>query len=158
MKTRLRCYAFFLAALFSSTHLSAQIPPKPYLSSPTNGATDVSLTPTLTWTTLIQHSSFKLEIWKGGSPLYEFDVGGYSYTLDYGKLENGVTYSWRVRSYNQWTYSNWTDFWQFTVASLGMPQLISPPDEATGVSLTPTLSWTETVGAHHYVLFYNIMA
>ena len=152
MKTGQRSLSLFLYAFLLITHLSAQIPQRPFLISPSNFATDVSLTPTLDWSTVVPHVTYILEIWDfhSGTRILEWTGETSVYTVNFPLLVNEKLYMWRVRAFNNYGSSAWSEEWEFTCAELVGPQLLSPPDGATGVSITPTLSWSEVIGAHHY--------
>ena len=150
MYKKLPVFLTVFVILFSG-QLVAQIPQTPYLISPPNGATDVSLTPTLDWSTVVPNVTYRLHIESsapGDVRVYTTDVS--SKTIEGCFLRNEVTYKWRVKAENNYGESDWTDWWFFTCAPLGTPQLIYPPHWAIGVSITPTLSWTETTGTLKY--------
>jgi len=49
----------------------------------------------------------------------------------------------------------WSDIFSFTTngATLAAPALSAPANRATGVSLTPTFSWTTVAGNAGYLIF-----
>jgi hypothetical protein len=121
------------------------------LSSPTGGATGVSITPTLIW-----------NAGAGGSPAMYFvkvsATSGFStlvindsttnptYTVSSALLNNTVYY-WEVAAKNAaglsaYTTSNFTTI----VASTGAVSLTAPVGGASGVSITPTLAWNAPAG------------
>jgi hypothetical protein len=71
-------------------------------------------------------------------------------------LKNNTTYYWRVRASNAGGAGAWSVVRSFTtggaVAVPGVPVLVSPVDRATGVALTPTLSWRAVTGATSYTV------
>ena len=92
------------------------LPDTPILTSPSNGATDVSINPTLTW-----------ESGGGGAhDYYTFEVRDESYNLfsgnslneieDIGPLIPNMTYTWHVNATNSAGTSPWSDLWTFTTA------------------------------------------
>jgi hypothetical protein len=63
-------------------------------------------------------------------------------------------YKWRVRAVNNEAQSEWSEIWTFSTGEdeeeLMAPQLSSPLDEATDVSLSVTLDWDAAGGAESY--------
>ena len=69
-------------------------------------------------------------------------------------LLNATKYFWRVKSKNQLGWSGFSAVWNFTtIVPLPVaPVLTSPPNGATNVNLTPTLTW----GSVQYAASYRI--
>jgi|WetSurMetagenome_2_1015567.scaffolds.fasta_scaffold74537_2 hypothetical protein len=69
-----------------------------------------------------------------------------------GTFTSNVLYYWRVNASNSGGASPWTSVWSFTVAPgpPNSPLLLSPLNNATNVSLTPTLDWYDVSGATSY--------
>jgi hypothetical protein len=68
-------------------------------------------------------------------------------------LTNNTLYYWRVNATNNVGTGPWSIVWHFTTivsAPIAPPQLISPPNGATGISSTPTLNWNNVYGATDY--------
>jgi hypothetical protein len=59
-------------------------------------------------------------------------------------LQNCNSYYWRINAASTMGTSSWSNAWRFKIipATPAAPALSSPADNATGQSLTPTLSWT----------------
>jgi len=126
--------------------------------SPSNGTTNGSLTPTLTWTA------------SGGATYYEvcgdtsndgvcsgwiYVGGATSVAIPAGYLFGNTTYYWQVRAYSAGgvTYANGSSsaYWSFKTGGPPAPfGKVSPGNGATNVSLTPTLMWTASSGASYY--------
>jgi hypothetical protein len=74
-------------------------------------------------------------------------------------LSNNVTYYWRVRiRTNANCATDWSDAAYFRVHVISMPDQATnptPADGATGVSLTPTLSWDPANGATGYTIYFG---
>jgi len=124
-------------------------------STPSNGATGLSLNPTLSWST----SGGTVEIYE-----YCYDTSNDSdcgswYVLDKDTksatlvgLQSNTTYYWhvRARNYDGTTYSNGSQnaFWSFKTAQLTVPPAafskIGPANAAINVSTSPILSWAAT--------------
>jgi hypothetical protein len=95
-----------------------------------------------------------VEIWAGPTPVLSDNTYQTTYTVRPGILSPKTTYQWRVRAVDSaGNAGEWSTTWSFTtVTGLSAPILLSPPDNSTGVSLTPTLSWSQVA----YASFYEI--
>ena len=131
-------------------------------SSPTNGATGQSTSPTLTWEISSGATSYE----------YCYDTtndnacttwvdNGTATSKALSGLSTGTSYYWHVRSNNSGgtTYANGssTAFWSFTtVPTLPVAfSKISPTHAATGQSVNPTLTWEISSGATSYEYCYD---
>jgi hypothetical protein len=92
-------------------------PSAPILLSPSNGSTNVSLTPTLFWNVVTNALSYKVQV----SPLSNFSVIVDSATvttnqrtIPNGKLNIASTYFWRVNASNIYGTGPWSDVWSFS--------------------------------------------
>ncbi len=135
---------------------SLPAPSVPTLSSPTNGATNQSLTPTLTWLAATAATSYNLQVSTASnfsSPLINA-TGITTTSRAISGLANSTTYYWRVSSTNTTSTSAWSAVRSFTTAApLAIPvapTLSSPANLATNVSRTPTMSWNAVTGAATY--------
>jgi len=128
-------------------------PAAPTLITPVNNATCIALTPTMTWGAVAGALSYRLQISTDstfGTTTWDTSgVAGTSATVQTGKLNNFTKYYWRVNATNSGGTGAWSLIWNFTTM-LGTPTLISPPNNATNVSLTPTLTWSSVTGATSY--------
>ena len=144
----------------SSWYFTTQDAPPviPVLVAPPNGATGISLTPTLDWNSVPFAASYRLQV----STVNTFtstviDVGGLAntgYVIQPSILVNGQQYFWRVNATNTGGTSDWSTVWNFTtiIAPPVAPILISPPNGATNVSTTPIMDWSDVSGATSYHL------
>ena len=142
-------------------HAATSVPGSFSKSSPANGGTGVSTSPTLSWGASSGASSYE----------YCYDTSndnacsgwtsvGNSTSVGLSGLANAATYYWHVRANNAAgvTYSQGssTAFWSFsTGAPSGAFSLSSPASGATGQSLSPVLSWTASSGATNYEYCYD---
>lgn len=126
----------------------------PVLTYPTDGATDITLTPTLTWDEVDEAEEYEIELSTesdfSSTVFSEDGLEDTEYAIGSGTLENGTTYFWRVKALNSDGESLWSDA-SFTTESLNPPPdapvLVSPDDLATGVSMTPTMDWVDDTEA-----------
>ncbi len=141
---------------WSFTTLGLASPSPPTLSSPSNGATGASITPTLSWNASTGAASYQLQVSTSSSfattVVNQSGITATSYAVS--GLTNNTVYYWRVNATNAGGTSAYSSSWSFTtiVAAPSAPTLSSPSNGATGVSITPTLSWNASTGATSYQL------
>jgi Tol biopolymer transport system component len=113
-------------------------PSAPTLSSPSNGATGISTSPTLSWNASSGATSYRLQVSTSNAfSTTVFDQSGITATsrLVSGLLNN-TTYYWRVNACNAGGTSGWSSIWSFTTAAPA-PLMISGyvrTSEGTGIS------------------------
>ncbi|MBC7195106.1 MAG: fibronectin type III domain-containing protein, partial [Caldisericia bacterium] len=127
--------------------ISSCTPPSPpSLSSPSNGAMNVSLTPTFSWnpssgTTPINYTLQISTNSSFSSYVYNQNIGtSTSYTLPSGKLNPSTTYYWRVKATNS-CGEQISSTWSFKTTNS-----ITPPTTYGIMSVTPT-SWSPSVNS-----------
>jgi hypothetical protein len=128
------------------------------LSAPANGAANVSLTPTLTWTSSAGADTYTLEA--ASDPAFttivlsQINITTTSYKPG-APIAQGVTVYWRITALNAGgnTVASNAPF-SFTTITLppGPFALTAPADTATGVALQPTFTWGASTGAATYTL------
>jgi hypothetical protein len=144
------------AAPFSFTTVAAV--PGPFtLTSPTNGITGISTTPTFTWTTSLGAASYRLQVSTGpGFTLIVAEQAGLlgtSTTLT-TPLSTSTAYFWQVIAESTSTTTASNAPFAFTTGT-GPPgpfTMTSPANSATAVATLPTYTWTPSVGATSYRL------
>lgn len=106
-----------------TTSAGGTAPQAPTLSSPSNGATNVSISPTLSWNPSAGATSYNLEV------AFNSNFTGYVYTQttnytsqQISNLDPSTTYYWRVSATNNYGTSGWSSVWSFTTASGGTTQ------------------------------------
>ncbi|MCP4581781.1 MAG: hypothetical protein GY839_09185 [candidate division Zixibacteria bacterium] len=126
----------------------------PSLISPPNGDESIDLTPTLTWSDVSEATVYHLQVDDNSnfsSPVYEnASLTGQSYTFP-SNLATGQYY-WHVRCSDGEQWSVYSSTWNFTLATLQSPTLVSPPNDDISDDLTPTLTWAEVTEATIYQL------
>lgn len=153
MKKIILLYALFLMLLMSTGLIAQPVPPT--LLAPPNNATGVSLFPTFDWTDVTGATSYRLQVFQGATTV--IDQSGIpisQYAVVSAVLNYNTTYYWRVASVNGGGQGAWSPSWFFTTANPppAVPVLVAPLNMATGISLTPTLSWNVVPNASFYHL------
>jgi len=149
----LSCLAF--AAILGLGRAAVAGPaPGPFdLLAPSNGATGVSLTPTLDWQDATDAATYTILIDDDADLLSPFvndaTLTVSEYTVGAGVLAAGTTYYWQVTAVNspQETPATNNPFSFTTLPLPGSFNLLTPSNGATGQSLTPTLDWEDATDA-----------
>jgi len=135
-------------------NVMAQTPAAPTLLTPANGATGQAVTPKLTWNTAATATSYRVQV----STISTFAttvVDDSTLTVATDSLTTalsyGTVYYWRVNANNASGSSAWSNIRNFTTLTQtpGTPTLITPANRATGIAVTPKLTWN-TVNATSY--------
>ncbi len=144
------------------------IPPRvPELNTPVNGATNISIPPTLSWLAGSGVTSYTLQVSTNSSfsdPLIFNQNVSYVFNQQITGLNYSTTYYWRVSATNNNVTSNWSLPWSFTTQEVpppppfppNAPLLSSPANNSTNISLSPTLSWNASNYATSYTLQVSI--
>ncbi|MCX6132225.1 MAG: DUF5050 domain-containing protein [Ignavibacteriales bacterium] len=140
-----------------TTIVTVSIPSPPALpGSPVDGATGVSVSPTLSWSASSGAVSYRLQVSTNSTfSSLAFDQSGITAaTYPVTGLSNNTLYYWRVNATNTAGTSSWSSTWSFTIipAIPPVPTTPSPGDGATNQSASPTLSWGVSAGATSYRL------
>jgi hypothetical protein len=131
------------------------VPVQVTLTSPGNGASNQSRTPTLNWTISSGAASYDLYLGTSSPPsLYVQNLAGNSYVVSTA-LNASTTYYWNVVAKNSAGSAPASGTWSFTTAVPAPAQvtLTSPISGATNQSTTPTLNWTASSNATSYDLY-----
>lgn len=136
----------------------APVPPAPILVSPTNGATNITTNPTLTWSSSLGAASYNLQVSTDAAfstfVLNQSNIAATSFVLS--GLTPGGTYFWRVSAANSGGTSLYSTTWSFTTAAPPPPPpapiLLLPVNGAGGVASDTTLIWSASPGALSYRL------
>ncbi len=147
-----------LYSIFGSA--PAPLPPSaPVLSSPADGAVDVSTSPTLLWCPSAGALSYRVQVsTSSGFATTVLDRSGLGSTsTDATGLAGGTLYYWRAAASGSGGTSAWSPSWRFTTVAAPTspppaPTLYFPRNGATGVSTSPTLQWNAAAGATSYRL------
>jgi len=133
----------------------SNLPAKVTLLSPSNGATNQSLSGSLSWQATANTIDYSLEV----STVSNFATTVISEILtgtsyNYSGLNNATTYYWRVRARNNDGYGPWSDVWQFTtiVPVPNKVTLSSPANNSTGLNTSLIVYWNSVLYASGYDL------
>ena len=137
-------------------------PDPPVLVAPSNGATGISTSATLSWSASIGSTSYSLQYsTSSGFPsepqTATTTVNGISgISQNVSGLSSSTKYYWHVKATNSGGTSNYSSTFSFTTSAAVSPPpapvLSLPSDGATGVSTSPAISWGSSLGAISYRL------
>lgn len=135
----------------SAAIVISTVPSAPSLTSPTTASTGVSLTPTLTWGTVVGATSYDVYIGTTlpGSPTSNVTTNSYSPST----LLNGTTYSWKVIAKNTCGSSTSSSTFTFTTVivndnsngAIDVP--INPSTTCTTTTTGTSVGATQTLAA-----------
>jgi uncharacterized protein (TIGR02145 family) len=119
----------------------------PTLQSPSTGATNVTLPPTLTWNTSTGATKYTLQVSTNNtfSSLIFNDSTLASTKQQLTNLTNSTLYYWRVRATNAFNSSAWSNVWNFaTQASTGISLTAPAGGESWQIGSTHNITWTSS--------------
>lgn len=168
-------YAWIVRTKFSSCNLDST--PKsftvgcsttaPNLQFPNNGATNVSTTPTLQWSSVAGASSY--DIYFGAASTAGAGCSGQpvatSNTSSFNppQLQAGTTYEWKVQAkFTNGCPGTFSSCGTFTTAGAactpaGAFSPVSPANNATVTTDKPTLQWSPSSGADKYFIHVGVL-
>ena len=106
--------------------LFSPVPFAPILVSPSNGSSNVTLTPTLFWNTSTNSTNYRVQVSPSNTFSYIVDSATLSTnqrTIPSGKLNPATTYYWRVQGVNSFGNGPWSTAWSFFTVITGISQL-----------------------------------
>jgi surface protein len=129
-------------------------PQKVIQISPQNNSTDVSRNVEFNWRSDKTSTKYQLQVFEGVSPtVIDLLVLDTTY-IHNSVLKDNFVYNWRVRGYNETLdrYGEWSTVWKFTtqVEPVGTVTLLTPQNNSTNQTLTPTLSWNSEPNSQSY--------
>ncbi len=132
------------------------------LLSPSDQATNVSATPTLTWEVESESDSYDLQIALTAdfaAPVISA-IGLTDAEFTSTALAYGTSHFWRVRGANVAGSGPWSQVFSFTTVPGGSQQVVlsSPANGAIDIGLTPLLSWSPVANAVSYALQVSLQS
>jgi hypothetical protein len=130
----------------------------PGTPSPSVGASNQSLAPTLSWSEPFGASSYALQVSTSSNfSTLLVNLGGLTKTSQsISGLAPSTTYFWRVSATNSSGSMGWAGVWSFKTGTAppppSQPSLTFPGNNASSVLTPITMSWTSTNGASSYTL------
>jgi Cohesin domain/Secretion system C-terminal sorting domain/Bacterial Ig-like domain (group 2)/Fibronectin type III domain len=129
-------------------------PAAPVLVSPSDGASDVDINPTLNWNASAGALSYRIQVSIDPSfATTAWDSSGVTpTTVTLSGLAESTVYHWRVNAQNAAGISDWSTVRSFTtiVSAPPVPALSSPVSGSTDIAVNPTLTWSSATGAVSY--------
>ncbi|HPP40322.1 MAG TPA: right-handed parallel beta-helix repeat-containing protein, partial [Candidatus Kapabacteria bacterium] len=122
-----------------------QLPPLgvPNLSQPFDNATNVSINPTFSWSSVPTATGYQLQVASdAGFATVVKDETATGTSKSVTGLSYNTQYWWRVRALRGSEQGNWSSIRTFTtIVQLLAPTLQTPANLATNVTINPTLTW-----------------
>jgi len=140
------------SAIWSFT-ATGPAPMVPVLSNPIDDAITYSAPLTLSWLATSGAESYTLQV-SGNSSFTSFVYNQSGLTSSTQQITGlaASTYYWRVSATGNQATSGWSTVWSVTTAVPIAPDLSSPVNGATNVSVSPSLNWSASGGATSYTL------
>jgi hypothetical protein len=129
-------------------------PSAPILTSPVNAAMGVNSAPTLTWGTVTNATTYRIQVSTintfAGTLVDDSTLTAGSKAIT--GLSDMTTYFWRANAKNSSGTSAWSAVFSFTtgIAAPSAPVLTTPANASMGVSVSPTLTWGTVTRAATY--------
>jgi hypothetical protein len=143
----------FVGFLLLSLPTFAQVPAAPQLSSPANGAANVPLTVTVSWSAVSSATSYTLQMSSSTAfssfILNQAAMAGTSQVIS--DFPANTTCFWRVSATNASATGPWSAIWSFsTLSTPSAPVLSSPANGLINSPLQITASWQPISNATSY--------
>jgi|GEM_PF-1742761 len=132
-------------------------PTLPTNPSPTNNSINQPISSQLSWScTDPDNDPLTYDVWFGTSAVALVASNQTSTSYNPGTLINNTKYYWMIVAKDNKGGLTQGGGWNFTTIAAGTapqpPTLSSPSNNATGQSITPTLSWNPSTGATSYIV------
>ena len=150
------------SSTWSFTTKAVAAPTTPTSPSPSDGATNVAVSGTLSWSCSPNDggSTLSYDLYMGtSSSSMKLYTSGQGKSCSYSGLSAGQKYYWKVIAYNGSGKSTQSSTWSFTtkaVAAPTTPTSPSPSDGATNVAVSGTLSWSCSANDGGSTLSYDL--
>ena len=143
--------------LYTGTGQQQPPPEAPVLSAPASGSVEIAVPTALSWNASATATSYTVQV--STSPTFSsfaYNVSGITSTsTSVSALAKGTLYYWRVQAANSGGGSDWSNVWDFTTVSPQLPatpELVSPANGATEISLPAALAWDAAANASSYTV------
>jgi len=142
----------------SSDTNEPQQPDTPSLLNPSDNSTDLSVSPLFEWSE-VSADTYRLQVSESSdftNPVADIEnLSGTSSQVD--NLNYGSSYFWRVKAVLNGVEGDWSLPNEFSTRTEPVsiptePQLLSPESGATGLSRSPSLSWSQVTDAETYTI------
>ncbi len=136
-------------------YFQAALPAKPLLNTPAAGATNVLRPVAFSWDTATGAATYRMQVsTSAGFTSTVFDSTFAETSRFVSVLQPTTQYYWRVRGVNGTLSGPNAAGQSFTtsISAPATPSLVSPADNVTGISITPTMTWTRSATATAYRL------
>lgn len=133
------------------------VPPPPALSSPSNGATNLPTSTTLSWAAATGATSYDVYFGTVPNPTLAGNTNSTAYAPS---LSPGTTYYWKIAAKNA-SGDNSSAIYSFSTAAAATPvappapTLASPSNNATNVATSSALTWSGSAGATSYDVYFG---
>ena len=131
-------------------------PAAPALSSPSNGAVNQALAPSLAWGSSAGATSFSVQVSLNSSfrTIVSSFAGLTAQSSGITGLANGTTYYWRASAANFAGTGPWSGVWSFTTVFImpAAPTPSLPSDNAVNQPSQVTLSWSSVANATSFTV------
>ncbi|MEI6518757.1 MAG: hypothetical protein WCO98_01745, partial [bacterium] len=129
---------------------------QPVLVLPLDAAVDLGRPTTLKWTLLPADLNYTVQVAIDNdfAKIINEQSGLVKDSTQMSNLATNTRYYWRVRAYLGVKVGPWSDVRSFTTASaFAVPSLLTPANNATGISLTASVAtWTRVANASMYTI------
>ncbi|MBN1339167.1 MAG: PKD domain-containing protein, partial [Bacteroidales bacterium] len=127
--------------------------------APANGATNVALNTTLSWSAASGATGYYLYFGTNNPPtniVNGTNLGNVTSYTPNPALNPGTIYYWRVVPFNTSGSATGCSVWSFTTGSApSCATPVAPANGATGVSVNTTLTWNAVSGATGYYIYFG---
>ncbi|WP_158859831.1 LamG-like jellyroll fold domain-containing protein, partial [Lunatibacter salilacus] len=135
------------------------IPIAPILTAPSNNSTNLPISPDLQWNTVSGADFYQVQVGadQNFSAIVFDQAVAQGNTVNVPDLAYNATYYWRIRAVNNVGQSAWSTVWSFTIENEPIsiplaPLLDAPAENASNISIVPSLSWETVAGADGYLV------
>ncbi len=150
-------------AMALDSFTTAMMPGSPTLSSPSNGASGLATSLTLSWTTASNAATYAVQVSTGSgfATTVASQTGLTGTSASISGLAYLTTYYWRAGAKGLGGVSGWATPYSFTTMQIpapAAPALASPTNNAANLPDSLTLGWNTVTGAATYSLILSTVS